>query len=115
NVIAVGENTIKESPSQLAQFFFTFGVPEKILAVFADRHVGVHAAAVYAHYWLGQKAGGESHFRRYLAAAELVELDLVGGGDDFAVAVVDFKLCRLDFPMGFLVLVARGAPHFVPG
>ena len=39
----------------LAELFFALGIPEDVLAVFADGNVGVHAAAVHAHDRLGQE------------------------------------------------------------
>ena len=47
-----------------------------------------------------------------LAADQLVELDLIGGGDHFAVAVVDFELRRRDFGVILFVLETHGALHF---
>jgi len=42
-------------------------------------------------------------------------LNLVGCGDDFAVAIVDFKLRGRDFGVVLLVLEAHGALHFGGG
>src|SRR6476646_5604759 len=92
NVVAVGENAVDKRPAQLAQLFFALRVPEKVLAVFADGNVGVHAVAVHANHRLGQERCGQSHAGGDLAADQLIELDLVGGGNDFAIAVIDFKL-----------------------
>ena len=64
---------------------------------------------------MGRKRRGQAHVGGDLAADQLVELNLVGGGDDFAVAVVDFKLRRRDFRVIFLVLEAHGALHFGRG
>ena len=50
-----------------------------------------------------------------LAADQLVELDLVGGGHDFGIAVIDFELRRRDFGVVLLVLEAHGALHFGGG
>jgi hypothetical protein len=52
NVVAVGEDAVDEGPAHFAEFL-AFGVPEQVLAVFADRNVGVHAAAVHADDGLG--------------------------------------------------------------
>src|ERR1700722_9591223 len=92
DVVAVSQNSIAKTPAHLAQLFFTLRIPKKILALVADRNVGVHAAPVYAHNRLGQKRRGESHVGCDLAADQLVNLNLIGGGDDFAVSVVDFEL-----------------------
>src|SRR5277367_6098941 len=40
---------------------------------------------------------------------------LVGGGDDFAVAVIDFKLRGRDFRVVFFILEAHGALHLGRG
>ena len=61
---------------------------------------------------LGRNDAVRPMLRGDLAADQLVKLDLVGGGDDFAVSVVDFKLRRRDFRVVFLVLEAHGALHF---
>ena len=61
---------------------------------------------------LGRKRRGEAHVGGDLAADQLVELNLVGGGDHFAVAVVDFELRGRDFGVIFFVLEAHGALHF---
>ena len=102
-------------PAQLAELFFALGVPEQVLAAFADGHVGVHAAAVHAHHRLRQETGGQSHVGRDLAANQLVELDLIGCRHHFAVPVVDFKLRRRHFRMVLLILEAHGALHFGRG
>ena len=75
----------------------------------------MHAAAVHAHHRFRQEAGGQPHVGRDLAANQLVDLDLVGGSHNFAVAVVDFKLRGRDFRMVLLVLEAHGALHFGGG
>src|SRR2546430_3182902 len=41
-----GEDAIHELPAHLAELFVALGIPEQIFSVFADRNVGVHAAAV---------------------------------------------------------------------
>ena len=64
---------------------------------------------------MGRKRRGQSHVGGDLAADQLVELDLVGGGHHFAVAVVDFKLRGRDFRMILLILEAHGALHFGGG
>ena len=45
-----------KSQPQLAELLFALGIPEQVLAVFADGDVGVHAAAVHADDRLGQEA-----------------------------------------------------------
>ena len=49
------------------------------------------------------------------AADQLVELNLIGGRNDFAVAVVDFKLRRRDFGVVLFVLETHRALHFGGG
>ena len=51
----------------------------------------------------------------HLAADELVELDLIGGGDNFTVSVVNFELRGRDFGVVLLVLEAHGALNFRRG
>ena len=102
-------------PADLAELLFALRIPEQVLAVLADGNVGVHAAAVHADHRLRQEGRGQAHVGRHLAADQLVELDLVGGGDHFAVAVVDFELRRRDFRVVLLVLEAHGALHFGGG
>ena len=75
----------------------------------------MHAAAVDADHGLRQEASREPHVGGHLAANQLVELDLVGGGDDFAVAVVDFKLRGRDFRVILLVLETHGPLDFRGG
>ncbi len=99
----------------MLSFSSPFAIPEQVLAVLADRNVGVHAAAVHADDRLGQEGRGQAHVGRHLAADQLVKLDLVGGGDDFAIAVVDFKLRGRNFRMVLLVLEAHRALHFGGG
>ena len=72
----------------------------------------MHAAAVDADHRLGQEARRVAHVVGDLAAEQLVELDLVGRRDHFAVAVVDFELAGRDFGVVLLVLEAHGALHF---
>ncbi len=111
-VVAVGKDAIDEGPAHFAELLFALRIPEEVLAVLAHRDIGVHAAAVHAHHRLGQEAGGQSHLGGDLAADELVQLDLVGCGHDFAVAVVDLELRRCDFGMILFVLEAHGALYF---
>ena len=99
----------------MLSFLFALGIPEQVLAAFADGNVGVHAVAVHAHDRLGQEASGQPHLGRHLAADQLVKLNLVGGGHDFAVSVVDFKLRGRDFRVVLFVLEAHGALHFGGG
>ena len=75
----------------------------------------MHAAAIHADDRLGQEGRGQSHVGGDLAADQFVELNLVGGGDDFAVTVVDFKLRGSDFGVVFFVLESHGALHFGSG
>ena len=60
----------------------------------------------------GKKLAVMPELGRDLAADQLVELDLVGGGDDLAVVVVDLELRRRDFGMVLLVLEAHRALNF---
>ena len=112
DIVAVGQDPIHELPRHFAHLFVALGVPEEVLAVLHDGDVGVHAAAVDAHHGLGKEANAVAHLRGHLAADELVELDLIGGGDHVAVAVVDLELRRRHFRMVLLVLEAHGALHF---
>ena len=61
---------------------------------------------------LGRIAGGAAHGCGDLASEEFVELDLIGGGDHFAVGVVDLKLAGRDFGVVLLILEAHGALDF---
>src|SRR6266849_8730730 len=115
DVVAVGQNSVNEGPAKLAEFFLALRIPEKVRAIRGNGNVGVHAAAVDADDRLGKETCGESHFVGDLAADELVELDLIGSGDDFAVAVVDFELRGRDFRVIFFILEAHGALHFGAG
>lgn len=115
DVVAVREDAVNKGPAGLAELFLSLGIPEKILAVFADGDVGVHAAAVDANDGLRKEGSGEAHFVGDLATDEFVELDLVGGVDDFGIAVVDFELRRRDFRVVFFVLEAHGALDFGGG
>ena len=115
DVVAVSEDAVDEVPAQLAELFLALGIPEEILAVLGDGDVGVHAAAVDADDGFRQEAGGQAHLVGDLAADQLVELDLIGGGDDFAVAVVDLELRGRDFRVILLVLEAHRALHFGGG
>ena len=64
---------------------------------------------------LGRKQAVKPILCGHLAADQFVELDLVGGGDDFAIAVIDFELRRRDFGMVLFILEAHGALHFGGG
>src|SRR6266849_2509146 len=112
NVIAMRENSVHELPAQLAELFLALRIPEKILAALADRNVGVHAAAVHAHDGLGEKTCAKLHIRGYLAADQLVELNLICSSDHLSIAIVDLELLRRDFRMIFLVLKIHGALYF---
>ncbi len=92
NVVPMGEDAVQESPAHFAELLFALGVPEKVLAVLADGNVRVHAAAVHSHHWFRQERCRQPHVGRNLAADQLVKLNLVGGGHDFAVSIVDFEL-----------------------
>src|SRR5439155_25101316 len=92
DIIGVGENAIDERPAALAKLFFTIRVPKEVLAVLADGYVGMHSIAVDPDDGLGQERSGQTHLGSHLAANQLVKLNLVGGGHNFAVAVVNFKL-----------------------
>ncbi len=112
DVVGVREDPVDELPGELAQFLIALGVPAKILAAFADRHVRVHPVAVDTDHRFGQERRGEAHAGGDLPADQLVELDLVGRRDDFAVAVVDLELRRRDFGVVLLVLEPHGPLHF---
>src|SRR4029077_6967128 len=92
NVIAMGENSVHELPAELAKFLFPFGIPKQVLPFFADRHVGVHSASVHAHDGLGEKTCAKPHIRGYLAADQLVELNLICSSDHLSIAIVDLEL-----------------------
>ena len=104
-----------KSQPKLAQLLQALFVPEEVFALLGNRHVGVHAAAVYADDRLRQERRRHAQAGRDLAAEQLVELDLVGGGDDFAVAVVDLKLRGRDLGVVLLVFEAKRALHFGGG
>ena len=105
----------RNSQPKLGKLLFTLFVPEEIGLALGDGDVGVHAAAIDAGDGLGQEASGIAHVGGDLAAEQLVELDLVGRGDDLAVAEVDFKLAGRYFGVVLLVLEAHGALHFGGG
>ena len=75
----------------------------------------MHAVAVDAHHRLRQEASGRTHVGGDLSANQLVKLDLIGGGNHFAVAVVDFELRGCDFRVIFLVLETHGSLDFGGG
>ena len=108
----VGQDAVEEVPAELGELLLALFVPEQIGLALGDGDVGVHAAAVDAHHGLGQEAGRVAHVVGDLAGEQLVELDLVGRGHHFAVAVVDFELAGRDFGVILLVLEAHGALHF---
>ena len=64
---------------------------------------------------LGRKEAVKPHVGRDLAADQLVELDLIGRRNHFAVSVVDFELRGRNFRMVLLVLKAHRALHFSGG
>ena len=111
----MAQDAIEEVPSELGELLFALLVPEEVGLALGDGDVGVHAAAVDADDGLGQEAGGVAHVGGDLTAEQLVELDLVGRGHHFGVAVVDFKLAGRDFRVVLLVLEAHGALHFSRG
>ena len=111
----VGQDAIEEIPAELRELLFALLVPEQVGLALGDGYVGVHAAAVDADDGLGQEAGGVAHVGGDLAAEQLVELDLVGRGHYFGVAVVDLELAGRDFRVILLVLEAHGALHFGSG
>src|SRR5271166_419278 len=112
DVIAVGQDAIHEGPAELAELLFALGIPEEVLAVLGDGHVGVHAAAIDADDRFWQEARGETHFVGHLAADQFVKLDLVGGGNHFAVSIVNFELRGRHFRVILFVLETHGAFHF---
>ncbi len=75
----------------------------------------MHAVAVDADDGLGQEGGRAAHACRYLAADELVELDLVSGGNYFTVAVINFELRGSDFGVVLLIFKAHRALYFGRG
>src|SRR5262249_34710779 len=107
--VTVREDAVDELPTHLAELFLTFGIPEEVFSLLAHRYVSVHAVAVDADDRLRQKAGGEAHVRRDLAADQLGELGLVGGGDVFAIPIVYLKLGGCLFGVVLLILKAHGA------
>src|ERR1019366_6506283 len=114
-IVAVSENAVHERPADLAQLLFALGVPKQVLALLADRNVGMHAAAIHSDHRFGQERRGETHLGGYLAADQLVKLDLVGGIYHFRIGVVNFKLRRRHLGMVLLVLESHGALHFGGG
>ena len=72
----------------------------------------MHAVSVDADNRLGEEACGQPHLSGDLTADQFVKLDLVGSGDHFTVAVIDFKLRRRNFRVVFFVLETHGALHF---
>ena len=107
-----GQDAVKEGPAERRELLFALFIPEEIGLALGDRNVGVHAAAVYARHRLGQEAGRVAVVIRNLAAEQLVELNLVGGGHHFAVSKVDLELAGRHFGMVLFVLEAHGALHF---
>src|SRR5712664_1502829 len=83
-IIPVGQDAVHELPAHLAEFLLALRIPEKILAALTAR-------AVHTHDWLGQKARAQSHVRRDLAADQLVELNLIRGGDHFSITIIDLE------------------------
>src|SRR5689334_5301844 len=114
-IIAMRENAVHKGPSKLAEFFLAFGVPKEIFPFLADRDVGVHAVAIYTHYRLGQERRGQAHSGGHLAADQFVDLDLVGGGNNLTIAVIDFKLRWRNLRVVFFILETHGALDFRRG
>ena len=106
------EDAVHEVPAKFAELLLALGIPEQVFAVFADGDIGVHAAAIHADHRLRQEARREAHVRGHLAANQLVKLNLVRGGNHFAIPVVDFELRRRDFRVIFLVLESHRSLHF---
>src|SRR2546430_17235614 len=73
DIVAMAKNTIHELPTELAEVFLALRVPEDVLAVLADRNVGVHAVAVDPYDGLGQETGGEGHVGGELMTDEFVK------------------------------------------
>jgi len=115
DVIPVRQDAVNKGPAGFAEFFFSLGIPEQILAVFADGDIGVHAASVDPNDGLRKEGSGEAHFVGDLAANQFVKLNLVGGVDDFGVAVIDFELRRRDLRVVFFILKAHSTLDFGGG
>ena len=92
NIVCVCENPVHKRPTELAQFFFAFRVPENILAALAHRNIRVHPAAVHSYHRLRQEAGRKSHLRRHLPADQLIELNLICRRHHFSVPIINLKL-----------------------
>src|SRR5712664_1613845 len=112
DVISVSKDAVEERPPEFAEFLFAFGIPEQVVAIFANGNVCVHAVPVDAHDRLGQEADGQLQLGSDLATDQFVELDLIGGRDDLTIAIIDFKLRRCDFRVILLVLEAHRPLHF---
>jgi len=111
-IVAVREYPVDELPGKCTGFFQALRIPEQVLPVLGDRNVGVHTGAIHAHDRLGQEACSQPHFRRNLAADQLVNLDLIGGRHHLRVAVVDLELRGSDLRVVLFVLEAHGPLHF---
>src|SRR6516225_7711122 len=92
SVVAVRQEPIDELPAKLAQLLFALGIPEHVLAILAHGNVGMHAASVNADHRLRQEARSQPKIGSDLAADQLIELDLVGSRNHFAVRIVDLEL-----------------------
>src|SRR5262249_34330050 len=92
DIVAVGQNAIHERPAQLGELFLSFGIPKQVGVFLADGNVGMHTAAVDPNNRLGQEAGSHAHLSGYLTTNQLIELNLVGGLNSFAITVVHFEL-----------------------
>src|SRR5208337_3715348 len=114
-VVSMREHTIQKLPSHLAEFLFTLRVPEQVLAVLADGYIGVHAASIHAHHWLGQERCSQPQVGGNLAADQLIQLNLIGSRSYLAVGVVDLKLRWRNFRVVLLVLESHRALHLGGG
>src|SRR5579885_1210254 len=85
-------NAVHKVPSKAGEVFLALRVPEKVLAIFADRNVRVHAASVHANNRLRQEGGSQPEPGCNLATDQLVDLDLVSSTQHFTIAVIDLKL-----------------------
>ena len=71
----------------------------------------MHARAIDPHDRLGQETCREPHLGGDLPADQFVNLNLVGRGHHFSIAIVDFELRGRDFRVIFFILEAHGALH----
>ena len=109
------KNSVDESPPILLSFSSPFGSQKRFLPSSLMETLVCMPLPLTPTTGFGRKRGGEAHVGCDLAADQLVELNLIGGGDNFTVPVVDFKLRRRDFGMILLILKSHGALHFGGG